>query len=612
VPSLPPYRLEAEVVAWGTSAFQEAQTEQQQSPQSKLLPRIIAYLSGSQWPSRPTAYGSSRPVTNRMLRQYWELVSMLTEGKPEPRIKLYDTRDGYSDLQLLITKLLGPWAENQHYRDALQDVIGYGLCARGIAKIQWNPKLAGGFGDVEFCSIHLDNFHKLGGDGTLATAECVIEEQIVTLAELKRRYGKLADLVTPDVFQGIASLQTMRPSQMTAAEWSRISPNMRRVIGIKKGGTPDQTYPMARLRHYWLWDPATNETGKLVHIGPQYANWGYNVPAGSPLFPRGRLISIASNRVMDDTCNPYFDATPPYVEFTPLRAPWSPDGMSLMGNLISPQDIINRIYAGLLETVKAGLLPTIIAPRGAMSRADMDNLSSTISGGKMEYNPLSPAPPRYREQPQMPQLAMAILQDTKQEMDQNSGSAAIDAAAQKDQIPSHDTMELIQNSRSYLVRTMGRNLEGFINKCGQKVVARMLQFYSVGHRVALLGEAGLSPMDFTPLYGSLMDGSMAPEDFVRKFQFSIRPGSALAFDKETRIQMALLLQQRGVLSMRNFFRVLDENIDVDQNERELIDEAVKRAQVTALGSAAASAGKQMVAQGAPGGAALTPAAAGGR
>ena len=68
--------------------------------------------------------------------------------------------------------------------------------------------------------------------------------------------------------------------------------------------------------------------------------------------------------------------------------------------------------------------------------------------------------------------------------------AQINAAAQKDQIPSHDTMELIQNSRSSLVRVMGRSLERFLNRGGQMVVANMLQLYSVGHRIATLGEKG--------------------------------------------------------------------------------------------------------------------------
>ena len=57
-------------------------------------------------------------------------------------------------------------------------------------------------------------------------------------------------------------------------------------------------------------------------------------------------------------------------------------------------------------------------------------------------------------------------------------------------------------------------------------------------------------MDFQPLYGSLVTTGMAPEEFVRKFNFSIKPGSALSFEKETKVQMASILRLRGDLSRK--------------------------------------------------------------
>ena len=126
------------------------------------------------------------------------------------------------------------------------------------------------------------------------------------------------------------------------------------------------------------------------------------------------------------------------------------------------------------------------------------------------------------------------------------------------------------------------------------VVSNMLQFYSVGHRVALLGEKGITASDFSPLYGSLLNGGMMPEQFVRKFQFSIRPGSALSFDKETRAQMAVVLAKDGKLSDRGMWRSLNaagSNVDIEQNERELIQEAKIKIGLAALGAAAAGKGK---------------------
>ena len=587
MPSYPPSKLESEVIEWTEKVTRQADEESAQSPNLRIIPKIIQYLGGQQWPSRPTAYGSSRPVNNRMFRQYWELVSLLTDGKPKPVIKCFDTSDGFSEIQTLLGKLLDVWGAKPEFQDAIQDIIGFGLLAYGVGKVQWNSTLNGGLGDNEVISINPLNFAKLGGDGTIESAECIIESRMVTIASLKRRYGKLADNVEPDADSaGMASMQTMKPSQLSTAEWSKLSPPMRKLLGIKQGGVPEQIFPMVRLRQFWFRDPAINETSEPVHIGPDKANWAYDVAPGESLYPRGRLVVTAGKRVMDDTCNPYFHGKPPYFDFVPLKTGWDPSGMSIMGNQIGPQDILNRIIAGLLETIKASLIPTIITPRNSISRADLDNISTTISGGKLEYNPNAAAPPSFRPPPAIPSLAMSFAEMVKREMDESTGSAAVDAAAQKDQVPSHDTMELIQNSRSSLVRVMGRAFERFLNRGGQLVVANILQFYSLGHRVALLGDKGISSNDFAPIYGTLMSGGMAPEDFVRKFQFSIEPGSALSFDKETRAQMAMVLRRAGDLSQENMFRALDANIDLRENREQLINEALIKQGLANLANAA--------------------------
>jgi hypothetical protein len=598
---LPWDRLERDVVQWSDTAFSQAKEKQGQQPYSKLIPRIVQYLSGSQWPARPTAYGNSRPVTNRMFRQYWELVSLLTDGKPEPQIKVYDTKDGYSEVQRIIGELLEPWGVTPDYHDALQDIIGFGLLAYGVGKVQWNPHRSGGMGDVELLAINPLQLYKLGGDGPIENCECLIETRQVTIEALRRRYGDVAKLVKPDTGADSSALRPMRPSSVSSEQWGKFSPQMQQVLGVKGGlGVTDTLYPTVEERIFWLRDGAKNESSTTKLVGRKGANWSYWVEPGMPLFPRGRCFSVAGGRVMEDTCNPYFHnmGPGPYVEFLPLRTAWLSGSMSVTGNLIGPQDILNRLMAGMLETIKAGLTPTIITPTDAVSRSDLDNLSTTISGGKIEYNPLRSGgqSPKFREQPQFPTAAQWYTQMLMREMDQTTGSAAIDAAAQKEQIPSHDTMELIQNARSGMVRLMGRRLENFMNRSGQMVVSNMLQFYSIGHRTAILGEKGMTSWDFSPMYGSMIQGGMLPEKFVRKFQFSIRPGSALSFDREQRAQLAVTLQRGGLISKKNVLRALNAagaNIDLAENEKEMAAEALQQLAMAALaGQAAGKKGKK--------------------
>lgn len=606
-PPLPWERLEQDVVHWANRAYSQARERESSTLARRLVPRIIQYLSGSQWPARPTPYGNSRPVTNRMFRQYWELVSLLTDGHPEPLIKVWDVEDGFSETQRLLLALLEPWAAQPGYGDAMQDIIGFGLLAHGVGKVQWNPYLAGGMGDVELLSINPLNFYRLGGVGPIEDCECLIEERQVTREALRRRYGRLADLVKPDPDSDSTSLRPMRPSSISSEQWNKYNPQMQGLLSNAAGsrGISSESaslYPLVTERLLWFRDPAINETSSTIRVGPPRANWSYLAEPGQPFFPRGRVLSIAGGRVMEDTCNPYFHQhgpvpPGPYVEFLPLRTAWSQSSMSLTGNLLGPQDILNRLMAGMLETIKAGLTPTIIAPTDAVSRGDLDNLSTTISGGKIEYNVMRAGgqQPKFRDQPQFPQAALTYTQMLMREMDQTTGSAAVDAAAQKEQIPSHDTMEMIQNSRSGMVRLMGRRLENFLNQVGRMVVSDMLQFYSLGHRTTLLGEKGYASWDFSPMYGSLMQRGTAPEKFVRKFQFSVRPGSALSFDKETRLQASIILNRQGIVSMRNVLRALNQagaNINIDENLKELQQEALQKMALAALGGMAGGAKKR--------------------
>ena len=90
---------------------------------------------------------------------------------------------------------------------------------------------------------------------------------------------------------------------------------------------------------------------------------------------------------------------------------------------------------------------------------------------------------------------------------------------------------------------------------------------------------------------------MAPEDFIRKFQFTIVPGSALTFDKDQIAQAVLALRRTGDLSRNRMFAALNDvgpsfNLDTKLNDDELQAEAIVKLKLAAIASQAASAGQQ--------------------
>ena len=98
--------------------------------------------------------------------------------------------------------------------------------------------------------------------------------------------------------------------------------------------------------------------------------------------------------------------------------------------------------------------------------------------------------------------------------------------------------------------------------------------------------------DCTPIYGNFLQGGMEPEEVVKKANFGISKGSLLALDGQEDIQVAFAMRKVHDISRRNLFRIIGRhkhtNFDIDQNDAELLEEAVVQAKI---GAAAGGGGK---------------------
>jgi hypothetical protein len=117
----------------------------------------------------------------------------------------------------------------------------------------------------------------------------------------------------------------------------------------------------------------------------------------------------------------------------------------------------------------------------------------------------------------------------------------------------------------------------------------MLQFYSLAHRVNILGADGISPADYRPVYGEAIPTGMKPEDFVKKFMGIIRRDTLLQSQKDAKLQIAFQLLKMGKISDKRFFALADENFDYAANRAELLEEA--RTKMLVAAAAAALQGK---------------------
>jgi hypothetical protein len=593
----PSDRLETEVNEWCEKLFEQLTSDKEREREVRDSLRIIEYLEGKQWASN-ARYARSRPVVNKFHRHYWEGIGFLSDLALDFQIKLYDKLDSFSEFEKLLNELCVYWAKHSHFEDRTYDVIHYGMLHSGWAKLHWKSSLNGGLGDMALEPIAPWNIALASGSNDPNEAEALCHYRVVTLNQLYRDFGEIARRVEPDSVysQGGANLSSdsLRPSYVNKDVWARLGdPLKKRMLGDAAPST-DDVYPKTLLKGFWLRDDRINESSRSVIVGPSENgqpkfSWCYWAEPGEPIYPRGRVINTAGGVVLTDSPNPYWHSRFPFSPFRPLRVPWQLKGASPVRPWMQMQNITNRIYGGLLDFINAILEPTLIAPKAAFPQADWDALDPGMAGGKIRFNNNSPKAPEFAKKAELPGWVFSYLQEIGKEYDMASGASAMSQALGKKQVPGDDALERIMSSRALPIKVQSRALTSWVSEIGEMGIANILQFYTPAHRVAILGTKGISSNDFRPIYGEALPSGMKPEDFVKKYMFTVKPDSTLASQKNEKIGFGLELQKRGLLSARGLFRLLDSNFDFETNKKELIEEA--KVKILLAGAAAAATGK---------------------
>jgi len=583
----PARKLEAEVLAWADSVYDEAEKELSDSREMRMTSRLIDYIGGMQWNAK-SRYGRSRPTVNRLFRQFIEMAGLLTDIEPDFQVKFANEEEEFVKLQELINEMIVIWARTTDFESELTQAVMWALLHTGYAKVQWNPTMNGGLGDVEFMPLGPLNVMTIGAGNRLQDDECVIARWPVTLEALRRTYGDLADGVIADLESGEPTGEITRPGKISESSWVKLNPNLKRMLGKKQSMQSRQSrYPKAMLKQFWFRDSARNETGQSLIVGDSRYNWAYTVEPGQILYPRGRMIVTAGGKVLQDAPNPYWHGMFPFAKLRLIRVPWSANGQSPLESLASMQDIVNRINGGIMDMIRASIEPRMIAPKAAFAQSVWDSLDPGAPGAKIMYNNNTPKAPEYPKPPELPAYVLAMKQDVEKEQDASSGAAAISQAVAKKQVPGGDSLDMIMNSRSIPIRFMGRGLASFLTDVGTMVSANKMQFETSKSRIRKFGVKGLTDADFEPYFGQWLNKGMQPEEFVKQMVFSIRKGSLLSIEKQDEVQVAFGLRKLGDLSRKGLYRKLGiPKSDVDRIEGELLEEAkIKMALAGAAGAA---------------------------
>lgn len=237
------------------------------------------------------------------------------------------------------------------------------------------------------------------------------------------------------------------------------------------------------------------------------------------------------------------------------------------------QDVVNQVFAGVLDNVKKAVNPVLISAENAFSASVRQTMDPSMPGAKLFYNPnVAQGKPEFANPPNLPGYVMDLMIWAMREMDSASGILDLSQISRMGQIPAADTLEQLKEGQQTVIRLKGRYIEEFLRNVGTQAVSNFLQFYTMERRIRLLGDDGISfqDLDFDPR--NMIPSGMDPQLFSQSFAFNIRPDSALA---SARIQKGMILMQlraRGDCDRKTVLEALGFGSKADQIEANLREE----------------------------------------
>lgn len=558
---------------WLEAAYEEAVWEHGRNEEIQQITRYIDYIVGKQWPTRRPTYRAS-PVDNRIWRLMWELVSLLTDIRPVFEVKA--TRAIYAQQANIVNQATRAWWMESDADLSLALIIIYAILSTGYGKVWWDQELRGGQGDFRLTPLGPSDLLSLKARNSLESAQGVIYRTLMPVAWFRQKFPEHGWKVQAEpLYSRFGPNEPRRPPHIPSMLYDHLSPAMQRTVGQPPQYTRS-VYPMALYREFWLKDWTRNESNRTVLMGEPGTNWCYQVKAGQPLYPRGRLLIMGGREPVYDGPNPYWHASYPFEALRLNVVPWQFLGLSELRPLMPLQDIINNVLAGVLDMVKKAVNPPFYGPKNAFSESMWESLDWGMPGARAGYNPNVPSAPQFGPTPTLPAFVINVLQMAAREMDQSSGVAAVSEAVRKKQVPSGQTLEQVKEIQQTPIRLKGRNIEIFLRSLGRKNIFNIFQFYDAERRMYMLGKDGLTfeDLDWDP--GTCVPAGMRPEDFARHFVFLIHPGSLLNVNQVQRAIQAVRLRMMNDISRKGLYGELGLALDVEQEERNLEEEQKRK------------------------------------
>lgn len=534
---------------------------------------LVKFARGAQWEKALPTYRIQfqANLTQVSLRR---LTALMTDTKPT--FEVHSRAPELADIakNILTPTIKANWDEGS-YDQKLSTIIPIaatiGSCG---ARVVFDPTI-GPFGDIDTVitdprSIILDPSVRSSSDLDRALYSGYQEE--VSASRLKYLYPDDYHRIKYDTSSSSEYVDGDGASGVSGISGPVRFPGHRSLMATLRGRTgTDRFVPRVSVQHFFIQDDRL--VGDLpVEFQEICIQMGKTVD--DKVWPHGRRITRAgtNNIVVADGPNPYIDGKSPLVLFDwglETEHPWGSSEVALIQPL---QAILNKLGSAITENAIKMNNNIWIGDRDALEKDEWKKLNDA-PGLIVKLKPNRVL--RRESAPALPGSVFQMIQWLVNMIDTLTGLVDVTQGRRPVGVVSGHAMEALNLSAQTTIRLQTRKLEEFIERMGQRMVARIFQYYTSDRLMHILGYGNkweefrfqrdkLIGNTFTipDGAGGMKEEKFSPArpDFARYLglmQFRVTQGSSMAITRLQKGQLALALGSQAYLPREEVLRALE-------------------------------------------------------
>ena len=496
-------------------------------------------LKGDQLPpSRPP---HKPPAVLNKLRSVAERkIALMTDTKPKFEVTPNKQGTGFTGMAAILKDTSDAWwddtSQDQNIARGLYFPINFGNM---IVQTRWSKTQQ----DIILDMIDPRRFvfdPHVPSPMELHRAEYCVWEEFPPIEELKMLY--------PDKAGKINAWK--RP----AGTWQQAREMFSRMFAgggtspVKREQEQADAVPRAWVRHYWLRDYSTDKREVVDKKGESHDVYKRK-------FPGGRyVITAGENTILHDEPNPYWDGQHPFDMmdwYVDVDSSW---GLSEISALKNPQVLYNKVIEVITENGMLMNNAMWICDYNAFDVDDWKQLTN-VPGGIIKKRPGTEV---RREYPNgIPGTILQLAQYLEGFIEKEPGIHEL-TGKKPGQVQSGIGIESLQMLAAAMIRIKARALESLLQRVGQKIISRIIQFYTDDRVLHSIGPEGkFKEYVFIRKNFSEALSAQALRDAHRDFRFRVIPGSSLSMQKTQKALVYAELFKMGAVDEQCVLEALE-------------------------------------------------------